>query len=339
MSLNQRRRGCIGGVVLVFLLGLLAGTGGLLYWRWGSQARGGGSRVERVAVAPGATLATVGEALQERGIVRSALLFGLLGRGTTLKPGVYDVSPSETPRRLLRRMADGDVATVRVTFPEGFTVQKIARRLKDRGIIGDETAFLRLVTTKGDTLRASFVPPRNLEGYLFPDTYRFPIGFTEKQVAQEMLSLFDRIVAKGRSEDLSRSRRSLSEIVTIASLIEREAETEGDRPRIAGVIYNRLARNQRLEIDATVQYARGQHKARLLYRDLEVDSPYNTYRNAGLPPGAICCPGIASIDAALHPKTSPYLYYVAGPDGRSHLFARTFAEHKQNIATARRPRS
>jgi UPF0755 protein len=321
--------------VVVFLLAALTVMSGLLYWRWGSEAVGGAARVVRVTVAPGAALAAVGKDLKERGLIRSPLVFGLLGRGMTLQPGAYDVSASETPRQLLRRLANGDVATVKVTFPEGFTVEKIARRLKEKGVIADETGFLTLVTQKGNTLKASFPPPTNLEGYLFPDTYSFPVGATEKQVAQQMLSLFDRLVAKGKAEDIKKSKRSLAEIVTVASLIEREAETDEDRPKIAGVIYNRLARNQRLEIDATVQYARKEHKSRLLFRDLDVDSPYNTYRHSGLPPGAIANPGLPSIEAAINPEKSSYLYYVAGPDGKSHLFGRTFAEHTANIARAR----
>ena len=240
------------------------------------------------------------------------------------------------PRRLLRRFSQGDVAKIKVTFPEGFTAQKIAARLKDHGVIANEETFLTLVTQNGNTLKASFPPPANLEGYLFPDTYSFPIGVTEKEAAQQMLSLFDRLVAQGKAGDIQQSKRSLADIVTVASLIEREAETDQDRPKIAGVIYNRLARNQRLEIDATVQYARKEHKTRLLFRDLDIESPYNTYRHSGLPPGAIACPGMPSIKAALHPESSPYLYYVAGPDGKSHIFARTFAEHSANIARVRR---
>ncbi|MES2465010.1 MAG: endolytic transglycosylase MltG [Armatimonadota bacterium] len=335
---SRQRKGCIVGVLVFFLLAALVALSGLLYWRWGSEAAGGASRVVRITVPPGAALAEVGKELKQSGLIRSPLAFGLLGKGMVLQPGVYDLSAAETPRRLLRRLADGDVATVKVTFPEGFTVEKIARRLKDRGVIKDEAKFLTLVTRNGNTLRASFPPPANLEGYLFPDTYSFPVGATEKEVAQQMLSLFDRLVAKGKADDLRRSKRSLAQIVTVASLVEREAETNEDRPKIAGVIYNRLARNQRLEIDATVQYARREHKSRLLFRDLEVDSPYNTYRHSGLPPGAIACPGLPSIEAALNPEKSPYLYYVAGPDGKSHIFGRTFAEHTANIAKARRMR-
>jgi UPF0755 protein len=117
-------------------------------------------------------------------------------------------------------------------------------------------------------------------------------------------------------------------------MIEREAEVEPDRAMIAGVIYNRLSRHMRLEIDATVQYARGQHKERLLFKDLEIDSPYNTYKVTGLPPGPICCPGLPSLEAAIHPETHDYLFYVARLDG-SHVFSRTFAEHRRNIAQIR----
>ena len=332
---SSRQKGCVGAVVVVFLLAALASLSGILYWRWGSGAAGGTARVVRVSVAPGAALAEVGKDLKEHGLIRSPIVFGLLGGGMTLQPGVYDLSPTDSPRRLLRHLTDGDVAKVKVTIPEGFTVEKIARRLKDRGVLQDEAAFLTLVTQNGNTLKASFPPPANLEGYLFPDTYSFPVGAKEKDVAQQMLSLFDRLVAKNKAADLMRSKRSLAQIVTVASLIEREAETNEDRPKIAGVIYNRLARNQRLEIDATVQYARKEHKSRLLFRDLDIDSPYNTYRHSGLPPGAIACPGLPSIEAALNPENSPYLYYVAGPDGKSHVFARTFAEHSANIAHVR----
>lgn len=333
-----QRKGCVGAVVAIFLLAAFAVIASLLYWRWGSEAIGGASHAKRVTVAPGATLATVGKDLKEHGIIRSPLVFGILGRGMKLQPGIYDMSPSEAPRRLLRRFSQGDVAKIKVTFPEGFTVEKIAARLKEHGVIASEGTFLTLVTQNGNTLKASFPPPANLEGYLFPDTYSFPLGATEKEVAQQMLSLFDRLVAQGKASDLRQSKRSLADIVTVASLIEREAETDADRPKIAGVIYNRLAKNQRLEIDATVQYARKEHKTRLLFRDLTVDSPYNTYRHSGLPPGAIACPGLPSIEAALHPESSPYLYYVAGPDGKSHIFARTFAEHTANIANIARVR-
>ena len=321
---------------LISVLVLLVLTGGAAYgaytwWRWTEQAVGGRNKT-RVTVAEGATPASVGEELERRRVIRSARGFALRARRTTIKPGVYDVSSGESPAQILRRLAEGDIATTKVTFPEGFTLRQIARRLDDRKAADDEK-FLTLATQRGSTLRASFRPPARLEGYLFPDTYTFPVGADEQDIAQQMLGQFDRQVARGKDEQLRRSKYTLPEIVVIASLIEREAKVPQDRARIAGVIYNRLARKMPLQIDATVQYARGQHKERLLFKDLEVDSPYNTYRRVGLPSGPICNPGKASIEAALSPERHPYLYYVARSDG-SHLFGRTLAEHNHNIALA-----
>ena len=152
-----------------------------------------------------------------------------------------------------------------------------------------------------------------------------------------MIIGFDDVFAERYADAIHRSGRSVHELVTVASMVEREAQVAGDRPLIAGVIYNRLRRGMRLQIDATVQYALAEHKSRLLYRDLQVDSPYNTYRISGLPPGPICCPGADSLRAALSPAHHDFLFYVAQADG-SHVFGKTFTEHNHNIAVQRRGR-
>jgi len=152
-----------------------------------------------------------------------------------------------------------------------------------------------------------------------------------------MLDNFDRVFVSPNRDEIARSGRTLADLVTVAAMVEREAEVQQDRPLIAGVIYNRLQKGMRLQIDATVQYALPEHKARLLFKDLETDSPYNTYKNAGLPVGAICCPGKPSLEAALRPASHSFLFYVARPDG-SHVFGKTFAEHNRNIAEVRRAR-
>lgn len=309
-----------------------------LWWRWtGKPAGRSGAPPVRVTIPEGATPASVGEMLQAQGIIRSARGLALRARrtlppGASVQPGVYDVSPGEFPVRILDRLVRGDVATVKITFPEGFTLGQVAKRLARNNLV-DETAFLELATRRGSALRASFPPPANLEGYLFPDTYRFPVGESGEQIAQRMVGNFDKLVA--RATERGRSGRSLRDIVIVASLVEREARVERDRARIAGVITNRLRRGMRLQIDATVQYARGQHKSRLLFRDLKIESPYNTYKIAGLPPGPICNPGLPSLRAALSPETHPFLFYVARSDG-SHVFGRTLAEHNHNIALVRR---
>ncbi len=323
----------IAAVVVALLL--LGGAGGtLLYLRWAKAPVAAGGRPVRVTVAPGASADAVARDLEARHLIRSARVFVTAAKGIVIRPGIYDISPSESPAHMAARLERGDVVTVRVTFPEGFTLRQIARRLA-RNKLCDEAAFYELVTTRGDTLKASFTPPKNLEGYLFPDTYRFPLGASEISIAERMLAGFDTVFVRRHAEGISRSGRTLPELVTVASMVEREAEVDKDRPLIAGVIYNRLRRGMRLQIDATVQYALAEHKTRLLYRDLKVDSPYNTYRVAGLPPGAICCPGLPSLISAVDPARHDYLFYVAQAD-RSHVFARTGTEHERNIAAVRR---
>jgi UPF0755 protein len=219
----------------------------------------------------------------------------------------------------------------KVTFPEGFTLEKMAARLVDKKVLPSDKVFLTLTKTQGKTFKAGFDLPKNLEGYLFPDTYVFPDKSDERKIIQTMLNNFERKVAP----KITDSGKPFGDILTKASLIEREAEVEEDRTKIAGVIENRLKKNMRLQIDATVQYALPEHKSRLLFADLKFKSPYNTYLNKGLPPGPICSPGIPSIEAALNPEKSNYLFYVAGKDGKKHLFAPTFAEHQKNISSVR----
>lgn len=324
--------------VALIALAVIGAGAGMRWWRWASEpaaAAGAKDKAVRITVPGGASASAVGKDLEAQGIVRSARVFALRARDKTIQPGVYDISPAESPAAILSRLVKGDIATNRVTFPEGYTLERMAERIEEKQI-GKAEPFLQVAAREGNTLKAaSFTPPANLEGYLFPDTYKFPVDADEKAIAQRMLDNFDRLVAQGKEDEIKKSGRSLHEIVTIASLIEREARVSQDREKIAGVIYNRLNRKMPLQIDATVQYARGEHKARLLYRDLKVDSPYNTYRIVGLPPGPICSPGLASIEAALNPESSEYLYYVARSDG-SHVFGKTLAEHNRNIAFVRR---
>jgi UPF0755 protein len=330
------RRLRIAVALLFVLLTVSIAVVGMIYWRWATQApRPGEKTTTRLTVAPDASVQSVGRELEAKGIIRSWRVFMYLGRESRIQPGIYDFAPSEPPRTILGRLAKGDVVTTKVTFPEGFTLRRMAARLKDRGLIAAESLFLGVTADKGNTLKAPFPLPDNLEGYLFPDTYQFPLGASETAIAQRMLDNFTKRVVEGKDLELKASGRPLAEIVNVAAMVEREAQVDEDRPKIAGVIYNRLAKGMRLQIDATVQYARGVHESRLLYRHLEVDSPYNTYKHAGLPPGPICNPGLPSLEAAMLPAKHEYLFYVLGPN-RKHLFAKTFAEHQRNIALSRR---
>lgn len=323
-----RALGCLVAFAIV-------AAGAFYAFEWQRQSRlpvGVGDPV-RLEVSQGASAKIIAETLEKNKVIRSARYFRTIAGNAKIKPGIYDLSPTDTPETILKTLEKGSVATVRQTFPEGFTLRRVAARLRENSI-ADETLFLELTEKEGKSFTADFPLPDTLEGYLFPDTYRFPIDIDERGIAQRMLDNFSKVVYEKHGDAIRRSKYSLHELITIASMVEREARVDQDRAKIAGVIYNRLRIRMPLQIDATVQYARGQHKERLLYKDLELESPYNTYRRRGLPPGPICCPGMPSIEAALSPETSDFLFYVARPDG-SHVFSRTFAEHRRNIAAQR----
>lgn len=298
------------------------------------------ARMVLVTIPSGANAHAIGQILARKHLVRKATGFVLAARwagvADKMKAGRYELSPYMKPREIATRIALGLTANDFVTIPEGFTVAQIARRLAERHM-ADEAKFLALARTQGRSFSADgFQPPDdNLEGYLFPDTYRIPKGTTEREVITQMLDDFNQHVVSGDDKALlARHPGGLAAAVNLASLIEREAETDGDRPLIAAALTNRLTRGMRLQCDATVQYALPQHKTRLLYADLRVDSPYNTYKYAGLPPTPICNPGLPSLKAALQPAPVNYLFYVAKPDG-SHIFSATLAEHDRAVAQMR----
>jgi UPF0755 protein len=233
-----------------------------------------------------------------------------------------------------QRICAGKVAERKVTFPEGFTVARMAERLEERLQVPGRD-FVAAARGSRVTRQVSFRPPSGLlEGYLFPSTYEFPVAGDPAQIVGTMLATFNATFKAPYSDDIARRKLSLHGIVTLASLVEREARKPGERALIAGVLQNRLDKGMRLQCDATVQYTLGEHRSRLLYRDLKVESPYNTYLHAGLPPGPICNPGLACLKAALFPAKTDKLFYVARPDG-SHVFTRTYEEHQRAIRLVR----
>jgi len=319
---------------LLALCMALAVTGALLAYGASPPTR---SHEEVLLRVPrGSTDAQVAELLRRNGLIRSRTAFGVIRHigyeGRPFVAGTYRMRKDLRLFDVIQMLVNGEVASVRVTVPEGFTLKQIAARLEKHGVT-EADAFLDKASSGAVNFDIAS-PTGSLEGYLFPDTYQFSFQSTPDDAIRIMLANLERRVSKPHAGDISDSGLSLHEILTIASLVEREARTAEDRPLIASVIHNRLERGMRLEIDATVLYALGQHKSRVLYRDLEAESPYNTYRNAGLPPGPIANPGLESVKAALSPASTDYLYYVATPSG-SHLFARTFAEHQANIRRAR----
>lgn len=309
-----------------------------------------GSRREVIVdIPPGATTAEIGAILAEHGLIKSQGVFRVLARlarrDGRLKAGEYRLSPGMSLAAILDKLERGEVVSRTVTVPEGLTAEEIARLLESRGYAAREEALsaFRDAAVLEEVFGAA--PPGSdgpdvrypLEGYLFPDTYRFTGHPSARELAVMMVR---RLRAAWTPEMDARARElgiGLHEVLTLASIVEREARVDGERPVIAGVYWNRLRLGMRLDADPTVRYALRKQSAPLTRDDLSVPSPYNTYRRTGLPPGPIASPGMASIKAVLHPAAVPYLYFVARPDG-THDFSVTLAEHNRKVARLSRGR-
>lgn len=324
-------------MTLVLALAVALAAGVVAVWPLLPAAEG--DRSPRVVEIPrGATAGTISRILSAQGLVRHELAFRLLARlyrvDRGLKAGRYELSPSMSSLEILSRLRRGERIKVAVTIPEGWTAEQVAGLFARKGF-GSREEFLALFSRRGEV--AEWVPEDPairypVEGYLFPDTY----VFGGEETPAEVLSFLVQRFRRAFSRDMERRARELGltvhQVVTLASVVEKEARLEEERALIAGVFWNRLRSGMRLDADPTVRYALGKAEGPLLPADLKVDSPYNTYRRQGLPPGPIASPGLASIMAVLYPRETDYLYFVARPEG-GHLFSRTLEEHRRAIAS------
>lgn len=287
-----------------------------------------------VEVTPGMGTRAIGTLLAEHGIIRSRYVFDLwhVARGGTLKAGEYQFIQPATLPAVYNRIVRGDVYTRTVTIPEGFNLFDIAQAVQDAQL-GSKEGFLA-AAIKNVALIADLDPgAKSLEGYLFPDTYRFQRRLPASQILAAMVRRFRQNgTAIGLDGDYHR-------VVTLASLVEKETPVAQDRPLVASVLQNRLAKDMPLMTDPTVIYAamlENHYRGTIYQSDLKRDSAYNTYRHAGLPPGPICSPGTASLQAAMHPAGSHFLYFVADPRAAGHSrFAATLEEHERNVTAYR----
>jgi UPF0755 protein len=285
-----------------------------------------------VDVPPGYGIGQIGTQLENAGVVRSAALLKyyatLRGVASRVDAAEYEFPADQSLAQVVDLLAAGGrPPVVWVTIPEGYTAREIARRL-DASHITSAAAFEDVAVHNSLFIGGALT--RGLEGYLYPDTYQVRRGTAAQDVASLMTDQFRRKLPKDASRIARRLGYSLPQIVTLASIIEREAKVDAERRLMAGVYYNRLKRGMPLEVDATIEYALPYHKSVLHYRDLEVDSPYNTYTHTGLPPTPIANPGMRSIEAALHPAHTDYLYYVYAGNGRHH-FSRTLQEQQDAV--------
>jgi UPF0755 protein len=287
-----------------------------------------------VLLRPGYSTRRIATELKNAGVIRSSsgfLIWHYFHRGRSLKAGEYLFERSADVREVHNRLARGDIYVHTVVIPEGFTMFDVAQAVHDAGL-GTREEFLNL--TKSDVTLIADLDPQatSLEGYLFPDTYQFTRAQNLSEVLREMVKRFRReATAIGLNSEVHR-------VVTMASIVEKETAVPEERPMVASVYYNRLAKRITLDADPSIIYAKlldGTYQGGLHHGDTQVNSPYNTYRRVGLPPGPIGNPGRSALEAAMHPATSDYFYFVSDGNGH-HRFARSLDEHNHNVAALRR---
>jgi UPF0755 protein len=316
------------GVALLLAVSVLSACGG----------EGEGDPV-RVHIPAGSSFGAVTDSLASHDIIGTPALFKLYARARSatgsVQPGTYAFKRGIAWSVILDDLSGGKVLTARLVIPEAWDLRGIAPRIAT--VTGLDEDSIMFVMTDTAVARRLGTPGPTLEGYLYPATYTFPVAAPLDTILAQMVTAYQRIWTaerRARADSMGLNER---EVVTLASIIEKEARQRDEMPTISAVYHNRLRRGQRLEADPTVQYALGEHQERLLYAHIDsvADNPYNTYRHAGLPPGPIGSPSALGIDAALAPADVNDLYFVARPDG-SHVFTRTFAEHTRARAMVRR---
>ncbi|MCC6316111.1 MAG: endolytic transglycosylase MltG [Gemmatimonadaceae bacterium] len=329
MARRLRRRSAlprIGGFVAAGVFALAA-----------FSACTGDDTPRRVVIPAGSTFRVAADSLGARGVIRFPRLFtwyaSATDRDRSIRAGTYQFTSNQSWSELLAALAAGRGLIRSVTIPEGWNLGKIVPQLA------------RVLEVPVDSVEAAVrdsalrhrldVPTPTLEGYLFPDTYAFPPGASARDAVGAMVARFESMWKPEWTEQGRAMKMTRHDLVTLAAIIETEARVPEERPVISAVYHNRLKVGMRLQADPTVQYALGRHVERVLYKDLEVDSRYNTYRYTGLPPGPIASPGAPSMAAAAGPASVPFLYFVAHPDGH-HEFRRTFREHAAAIREVRR---
>ncbi len=314
--------------ILVCLL--LLGAGAWLAWALWLPLTPPGTKF--VLLRPGWSSKHIAAELQQQGVIRSARAFLLMHYATvkSLKAGEYKFDQPASGRDVLNRLIKGDIYVHTVVVPEGFNIYEVGNAIQEAGL-GTRDEFVQMAK---DPTPVKDIDPEatSLEGYLFPDTYSFTRTQTMRDMVTEMLKRFRHQAQQiGLTTDFHR-------VVTMASIVEKETAAPEERPMVASVYYNRLADRMPLDADPSVIYAAlvaGRYSGAIHQSDLMFDSPYNTYRYAGLPPGPIANPGKSALAAAMHPASSNFLYFVADGNGH-HRFARTLDEHNRNVAAYRR---
>lgn len=289
-------------------------------------------KTARVHVRPGMSFGQILKLLERNGLIRDSRLLRLQamlgGGGKNIQAGVYALKASMSPREIYRRLSEGEIDRRTFAIPEGYSLREIAKTIH-RAKLADEEEILKL-SRAPSFLRELNVSADSLEGYLFPDTYRFSAGVEAKKILRFMVRTMRKKFTPALRERAKAMGFSIHQALTLASIIEKETSLSSERPLVAAVFINRLRRRMRLQSDPTVIYGLPRFNGNITKKDLRYDSPYNTYLYRGLPPGPIASPGLASIKSALNPAKVNYLYFVATKNG-GHQFSRTYREHRRAV--------
>ena len=319
--------------VMTLALGIAA-AGGAALFLYLPQGKSAAAPVS-VTVEPGDSATEVALALEEQGVAAPAWAISramrLLGVQRRIHAGEYRFETPLAPREVIRILGEGRIVPLKVTVPEGLDLHQTAALLAEAGVAG--AGGLLAAFSSPEAIADLDPRATDLEGYLFPETYSFPRDYDPHKVAAELVGTFRERFVQVYGDEIAGAPLDLRELVTLASLVERETGRQDERARIAGVFVERLARHMRLQCDPTVIYAlrrAGRWDGNIRRRDLAWDHPYNTYTRAGLPPGPIASPGLESLQAALRPERRGELFFVAGGDG-GHVFSRTLAEHQRAV--------
>jgi UPF0755 protein len=327
------KRLVLAAIALVFIAA--AGAGGWILWSAAQPFKGYDGEEQFVDIPAGAGPAAIGRRLREAGVVRDTVSFRAAlwrsGKARRLQAGEYRFDRPMRAREVVDKLAKGDVYLRSITFAEGLTIRQMAQ-VYERAGFGPAADFINASRNPGPIRDIDAQAP-DLEGYLFPSTYALPRRATADQLVQRMVTAFRDALTAETVDAAARRGLTVRALVTLASLVEKETAKAGERPVVAAVYSNRLKIGMGMQCDPTVIYAlerEGRYTGNLTREDLRFDSPYNTYRYAGLPPGPIASPGKASLEAAAAPADVPYLYFVSRNDG-SHVFSTTLDEHNRNV--------
>ncbi|OQA38948.1 MAG: putative aminodeoxychorismate lyase [Parcubacteria group bacterium ADurb.Bin316] len=331
-------------LALLFLISFI--LVGSIYLYSASSPASNGDREYLITVNKGEGLNIVSQKLAENGIVKSAFYFKLYSRlrglGAQIKAGDYKLNSSWPPSKILDILTKGDVVNQEreIKIIPGWNLKDIENYLTKNDFISTPD-FKQIKEAKVGAWNFSFAKPdflsdapaeAGLEGYLFPDTYRIFIGASSEDIVKKLLSNFDKKLTLQMRQDISGQRRSIHEIIIMASIIEKEVNNLQDMKIVSDIFWKRLVNKYPLESCATLAYILGENKKQYSYEDTQVDSPFNTYRHAGLPPGPICNPSLAAIEAAIYPTSTSYHYFLSRPDTGETVFSRTYNEHLINKA-------